>query len=364
MDGPKWNAPLGPMIRSTIGGTVDGLAVLSVLLMVAGCAPTTSVAPPTETLPAVSTAPATHEPGLATATAPMPTVTSPPTATPSSPAPEASGPTRIEFGKGQTSATFTGTLHVGETKQYALYAFAGQTMRVYAEPLGAELAITGEDGTVLHAADDPHPFWRGQLPSTQNYQIDVTHSSTAIGPWDAPLRLEVVIVPAGKTTEQLAYADEANGFSLSYSDYFAEGQWPPVFDTTGENPVLGLIFTGSEYFHNTNLNEAALVVSARAATSDEQDCSLPTAPGGVVSTDHVTVNDVTFSRVEYQDAGAGNFYDVVVHTVRHGPNCYAISFYFHSGNIANYPPGISEFDHQAVLNLMRDVLSSFRFLGG
>jgi len=104
---------------------------------------------------------------------------------------------RIEFDPGGAGATIEGTLRVGDTKRYVLYAFAGRIMRVYVEPGGAVLRIYGEAGTELKSQDNSDPFWRGELPSTQDYFIEVIHSASAIGPWDRPLRISVLINPPG-----------------------------------------------------------------------------------------------------------------------------------------------------------------------
>ncbi len=74
---------------------------------------------------------------------------------------------RIQFEQGATSATLEGTLEVGVKKRYVLHAFAGQTVRVFVEPLGLHLRIWGENGTVLRTEDDHLEFWRGELPVTQ-----------------------------------------------------------------------------------------------------------------------------------------------------------------------------------------------------
>lgn len=356
--------------RSEQAGYVRWAVTAALALLLSGCnlpgaAAPTAIPSPVPPTSAPASPPAHETPRPSNTVQPTATLTEPAHGVPS-PTPgatQSSSPLRIRFGTGESSTSVTGTLHQGETLHYVLSAFAGQIMRVYVEPRGAELSIHGADGTVLFPADDQVQFWRGELPSTQDYLIDVAHSATAIGPTDKPLLLSIAIVPQGKSSQQFNYADPVSGFELSYSEYFAVGQPPPVFETLGETAVLGLQFTGTTYFDHTNLNEAAIAITTRSAGPAETGCGLPFPPGGVVSSDQITnAKGIDFDRIEYADAGAGNRYTVIAHNVKHGSSCYTISFYLHSGAIGNYPPGISEFDRAGVLNHMQDVLDSFRFL--
>jgi hypothetical protein len=226
------------------------------------------------------------DPGTATASAVAPEqATVPPSATtteiatetpeaavelpPSTPETE-----RIEFDPGTAGTTIEGTLRVGDTKRYVLYAFAGQIMRVYVEPGGAVLRIYGEAGTKLKSQDDFDSFWRGEPPSTQDYFIEVIHSASAIGPWDRPLRISVLINPCGQAIQWVDYRDEDNGFELRYSDYFAVGT-PPVIPPMRGEPVLSLRFTGSEYFQETSLGNVYFVVGKREEAEMVSNCTSP-----------------------------------------------------------------------------------------
>ncbi len=104
-------------------------------------------------------------------------------------------PTRIQFEPGAISSQVQDTLAIGELDQYVLTAMAGQEMTVHltdsSAGVSAVLSIWGADGTVLIANHPEATSWRGELPATQDYYIDV--QSIAQTPVD--YMLEVIIPP-------------------------------------------------------------------------------------------------------------------------------------------------------------------------
>jgi hypothetical protein len=86
-------------------------------------------------------------------------------------------PTRIQFAPGAISAQVGGRLAAGEVDRYVLRASGGQEMTVNlsdAQPgVNSILIIWGEDGTVLISDHADATTWVGELPSTQDYYIDV-----------------------------------------------------------------------------------------------------------------------------------------------------------------------------------------------
>lgn len=86
-----------------------------------------------------------------------------------------SEPIRIQFAPGATSATLTGYLEEGEADRYVLRAQAGQTMEVTvtSPSSGVGLSIWGADGTPLKRYAVGTAQWRGVLPFTQDYFIEV-----------------------------------------------------------------------------------------------------------------------------------------------------------------------------------------------
>jgi len=159
------------------------LGLLVVALILAACGPeatpepTATPLPPTDTpVPAPTPEPPAPTPEPPTPTPEPPTPTSvPATPTPEPPTPTATTePTRIQFEPGTTSATVTGSIERDAVEHYVLRALAGQTMEVVITSLNNDvlLDVLGADGTVLKRHPVGQPYWRGELPSTQDYFIN------------------------------------------------------------------------------------------------------------------------------------------------------------------------------------------------
>ncbi len=81
---------------------------------------------------------------------------------------------RIQFEPGATSATVTGSIGQGAVEHYVLRALAGQMMEVFITSPNNDvlLDVLGADGTVLKRHPVGESYWRGELPSTQDYYIN------------------------------------------------------------------------------------------------------------------------------------------------------------------------------------------------
>ena len=334
--------------------------MFSLMLLVSGCsapqtAPTPTLSPASDLRPTLTPSPA---PVLGTPLPPLPPsnpFTPPPTPTPT-PAPTAT-PTPVQrevvpvqFAPGQIQATCE--IGQGEAKRYVLHALAGQIMQVVVDPGPGSLRIYGEDGTDFGHPDGEFAFfWRGELPSTQDYFIDVM---------EGPLRLSVLIVPPGPSSLWQVYRDEANGFELSYSDYFAVVNPPYLY----EKSELTLTFAGSEYFLNTNLHSVLLIVDKLEQGQADAGCPSINHPPLVQPVDHIEIHGVTFERAVQENGGAGNVYDDFIHQTLHDNDCYQINFAIHSHRFDNYDPSLQvvEFDHEGVLEHLQGVLDTFRFI--
>jgi hypothetical protein len=137
----------------------------------------TNTPPPTATqLPAVTAAEPT---ATSVPTQPQPeppTATSvPPTAALQAVTPPADS-TRVEFATGTTSKSVDGELNAAQTKSYLLRARGGQKMRVDVWSPNADvyLEIYGLDGQVLVESTQKATTWSGNLPTSQDYVVEVT----------------------------------------------------------------------------------------------------------------------------------------------------------------------------------------------
>jgi hypothetical protein len=233
-------------------------------------------------------------------------------------------------------------------------------MRVVVSSFWIELGIFGEDGSVLKGQDDPRTFWRGVLPATQDYYVELTLVGAAREAKD--FELSVLINPRGQTTQWQAYRDAARGFELEYSDYFIQSAPPPAMPLMKGEIALSLSFVGSEYFESTNLDEVYLVVGS---TEDADIVSSCMDPVGAFEKQlgEETVNSIAFQKGAFSEGAAGNIYTQEIYRTRQGNTCYEIGFIMHYANIGNYGPdsGIREFDDEAVQQKLREVLLTFRF---
>lgn len=122
------------------------------------------------------------------------------------PATQLPEPVRIKFPKGETAITLNDHLAVGEkSKRYVLKALAGQIMRVTISPSWIHLRIVGQDGTVLESQDyHRFNFWRGKLPATQDYLIELERKSAAE---NEDFLLSVLINPVGQATQWFTFQE-------------------------------------------------------------------------------------------------------------------------------------------------------------
>ena len=100
---------------------------------------------------------------------------------------------RISFPPGGTTASVGGELPANGMHRWQLRAQAGQTMQVGVIPTQGQvlLIIFGADGNVLISDHAGATNWRGKLPTTQDYNIDVR----AYGNAPATYNLVVTIPP-------------------------------------------------------------------------------------------------------------------------------------------------------------------------
>jgi len=159
------------------------LELLVVALILAACGPEATPEPTATPLPPTDTPVSAPTPGPPTPTPEPPTLTPEPstsTPVPATPTPEpptltaTPEPTRIQFETGTTSATVPGSIEQDDVEHYVLHALAGQTMEVAITSLNNDvlLDVLGADGTVLKRHPVGQPYWRGELPSTQDYFIN------------------------------------------------------------------------------------------------------------------------------------------------------------------------------------------------
>ena len=149
--------------------------------------------------------------------------------------------------------------------------------------------------------------------------------------------------------------------ALRYADDFAPSIYPFEFGNTPG--VLKLDFIDDGYYSNTTLTEALVGIGV---SPDPGLCNSSVkvfAPK--LNADSIDVNGIHFTRIATYGAGAGSMDEVIFHRVVHNNKCYEIVYAIHSVNIGNYlgtGANVVEFDRQAVMKRMEDILASFTFI--
>ncbi len=286
---------------------------------------------------------------------PVPTATLEPTPTPNVVYDAQAKADRVSFAPNATWVEVDSSLAANTSKRFVLSAMQYQTMSVSVqEGIAFTVEVAGADKKVLSDANNPQFYWRGVLPSTQDYTVTV--ASQAGGPFT----LRIAINPPGLSNQYFEYVDPQYGVLLDYSDEFAPINWQLPINTKG-TPLLTLYFIEPSYYYpTTNLNEVALELTASSDPGVVATCTTPAADSGETVSGQVTVHGYTFTQSEFVGAAAGNRYDQVFYRTVASSKCIEVIFFIHTGNIANYPPGtVVEYDRVRLLHQLEGVLDTF-----
>lgn len=328
---------------------------LSLLMIACNVSETPIADPPMQftPVPTFTSAPAFEQPVQATAT-------SVPVQQPAS-----NQPVPILFDVNGTYKDVVDSIPVGSSKTYSFNASKGQITSISAFPQLPDggwgylhLQIVGADGTLLcpQAPDTECSFWRGALPSSQNYFVTVTPEGDSVN-----FTLRVAINPPGKNTQLFQYNNPSTGLSLTYSDMFIPAV--PPFGNYKTQPQLALQLIDSATFYKTNLGQAYLLVSS---SNDPQVVATCTEPGQATGEleqviGNEVINGYTFVHSSGDGAGAGNIYQQDIYRTVNKNVCYEVIYYLHSSQVGNFPAdsGITEFDRNAVIQKFYSVFSTF-----
>lgn len=271
------------------------------------------------------------------------------------------GPIRIVFGEGDTTWTREDYLNEGEINRFVLYALEGQIMSAYVKPDGMALSIIGDDGTMLKGKDEFRSFWRGELPSTQDYIIELDPTQSRVDQVSDRYTLSIAVNPVGELNQYFEHVDFIAGFRFRFSDYFAIDPSPDISPIAKGDVILKLDFIGTDFYEDTNLSEAFIFYTISHDPDVVSSCSEPGPQeevGGIVE-----VNGISFQQSTFGGVALGNLYEQTIHRTEHAEACYEIYFWIHSNAIGAFPEGtVHEFDADRILQLMNEVLSSFEFL--
>ena len=285
----------------------------------------------------------------------VPTATLEPTPTPDVVYDPQAQADRVKFAQYATWVELSGATSLTGDVRYVLAAQQGQVMSVsISQGPAFSVEVAGADKKPLTDDQNPQPYWRGTLPSTQDYFITVKSQV------EAPFDLRIAINPPGQATQNFEIYNRQYIVALGYTDEFAPVNYQIPFDTKG-TPLATLYFIDPAFYYpNTNLVESALMLSATDDPSIVSTCTQISAGSGETMVGEQTINGYTFTRSEFIGAAAGNRYEQIFNRTVWNDKCFEVIFLIHSANIDNYPPGsVVEFDRTALLDKFEAVLATF-----
>ena len=169
--------------------------------------------------------------------------------------------------------------------------------------------------------------------------------------------------------ETNTFTDTGHIFSFSYPNKFilSGGELGYTVNWAQQSTSTGLLITKvvipKDFMPNTNFGDAKFTVGTSADPSAVTNCLIYNL-GNVVSTTKITIGSQEFTKINFTDAGAGNFYETTSYRTIYNNQCYAIEYTIHSTNIENYShdQGITEFDKSSIVNIFEGIINSFKFL--
>jgi hypothetical protein len=262
----------------------------------------------------------------------------------------------IQFEPGGTWKDIQGSVPADGSKTYTFNARQNQTTAISVYGGYFPLQIQGRDGRVLCPSVENTDcyFWRGTLPSWQDYYIILKSGND-----QTQYTLRVAILP-GTQPLSFQYQNPATGLSIKYPDTFAPAI--AVQANYKTEPELSLHFIDSQTYDNTNLSEVYFLLSSTSDSQVVKTCTEPNQNGGgpEVIVGNEGINGYTFVHSTSEGAGAGNLYQQEIYRMVNNNVCYEVIYFIHSANIGNYTPGtVIEFDRNAVLQQLYGVFSTF-----
>lgn len=174
-----------------------------------------------------------------------------------------------------------------------------------------------------------------------------------------------VVIDQNQPSGYKTYRSKSDHISLRYPDFFRIIH-KAVADTSGwsyaciqKGRLIVQLSTLKSYQPKTNLAEATFTVGWSNLSKALKGC-LKIPPNQITKSDTVTLNNATYIRSDYEDAGAGNFYHIIRYRTIKNNRCYSIEEMVHYMNIFNYPAerGIKKFDRKNVWNALNTILNS------
>ncbi len=325
-------------------------------------APTSTPLPTLESEPTASLQTPTPRADPTSASTPS---TPAPTPTPTTAAPEVTTlaqpePERVRFAAGAASATVEGVLTAAGVDRYVLSALAGQTL--YVDILAAHpvrLSVRAADGSVLKESGDGTTHWEAPLAASQDYLLVLAASGA-----QTDYQMTVTIPPLPQPTPAIAtYRDAEGSFSVSYPADFAVDAACPTQGIVAD-PLVTFRLSEDAYYAGTNLRDACVSIAVERGEAETSTCTGLRGPNEAHGGQE-EINGVLFSIVSRGGVAAGHNHELLSYRTLHAGACYDVTLLLHYVNPGVYAPGtVVEFEHDVVLDRLRQVLQGFRFTDG
>ncbi|HNW71877.1 MAG TPA: MliC family protein [Candidatus Paceibacterota bacterium] len=163
------------------------------------------------------------------------------------------------------------------------------------------------------------------------------------------------------------YTDSSKTFSFSFPKQFNfyggdigfTPEWSAEY--VGSGMVFAVVSIPQSFFTKTNFGEAKFSIGASSDPEVIKNCL---SPQNVIigSKEENTINNRKFTKITFENVGAGNYYDTTSYRTILNDQCYAVEYTIHSTNINNYSPdqGIQEFDKTKITSLLENMVKSFK----
>lgn len=188
--------------------------------------------------------------------------------------------------------------------------------------------------------------------------VKLTRPDTVTAP-DEVDNAEVVV----EESTGLIFKDPEGRFTFSYPSEFdfssnqelAARNWSVLATTSGK--VLALITIPKSFEPETNFSDAIFTVGKSSDPQAISSCGQE--PDGVTT----LINDAYFIKINFGDAGAGNFYETTSYRTLKDNECYSVEYTIHSTSLAAYSPdqNIKEFNREKIEQALEDMVQSFVF---
>jgi len=149
-------------------------------------------------------------------------------------------------------------------------------------------------------------------------------------------------------------------FSIEGSSEGYSTDWAVFATTSGLQ--LAKILVPKSYVPGTNFSDATFTVGVSGNPSALATCiQNPNGTRGTATA--TTINGIPFTKLFFQDAGAGNRYDTTSYRTVYDHMCYVVEYTIHYGVFQNYPAGsIQEFNEASLQETLTHVAESFQFI--